>query len=232
MKEKLLMRIGIVLCIAFGMLLIFGVIPFVVILVTTPRIINVDTNSQWISFWGNYLGAIIGGAISGCITLYVMIKTLDDGKKERKLSFCNGIVGSCTEVLNDAMQITLTSQKFLQSAQEKYQADVTWRKNKILSDIWVVITELEAKRDSYAFAREIYQDLVTISEYINSFSINDLNYTDERATENVVQSLVQSREYKNVEKKCFLAAQGLEKINQVLSEHLKSFYNENTKKIL
>lgn len=50
-----------------GLFIVLAIVPGFVVLVTTLHIINVDTNSQWISFWGNYLGAITGGALSGGI---------------------------------------------------------------------------------------------------------------------------------------------------------------------
>ena len=84
MKKSLLEKI--IFCMFFG-ILIFLIVPMVVVVVTTANIINVNTDSQWVSFWGNYLGALIGGGISGGITLYVLVKTLSDNAQNLKLTF-------------------------------------------------------------------------------------------------------------------------------------------------
>ena len=208
------------------------IIPLIVAFMLSFRWICTDTSNEWIGFWGGYLGSIIGGIISGCITLLVMVKTFEDGKKERRLQFCNDIVEGCTLISNSAAQVTLITQKFLQTALEKYHDNAILHKNAILDEIWKTIIKLEAKRDSYAFAQEIYEDLTAIAKHINSFCINDLNYTNEGVTEEIVKSLTESDEYKKVYNDCCVAANGIQNIVKNLAEHVKSFYNENTKNIL
>lgn len=68
---------------------ILCIVPLGVSITTSVHLLNVDTESQWISFWGNYLGALLGGGISGTITLYVLIKTLKDNENSLKLTFEN-----------------------------------------------------------------------------------------------------------------------------------------------
>lgn len=208
------------------------VIPLIVAFMLNFRLICTDTSNEWIGFWGGYLGSIIGGIISGCITLLVMVKTFEDGKKERRLEFCNEIVEDCTRISNSAAQVTLITQKFLQTALEKYYDNAILHKNAILDEIWKTIIKLEAKRNSYAFAQEIYEDLTIIAKHINSFCINDLNYTDEREAEETVKSLTESNEYKKVYNDCYAAANGIQNIFKNFAEHMRSFYSENTKNIL
>lgn len=43
-----------------GGIAVLILVPSLVILLTTPHILNVDVNNQWIGFWGGYLGSIIG----------------------------------------------------------------------------------------------------------------------------------------------------------------------------
>lgn len=226
--KKCIVVLGIILII----IMVLCVVPICVGVVTTAQLLNVNTESQWIGFWGNYLGAFIGGTISGCITLFVMIKTFEDGKKERRLLFCDNIIESCTLISNSAAQVTLVTQKFLQNAQEKHHSDAILRKNAIVDEIWKTTTKLEAKRDTYAFAYEMYGDLIAIAKCISSFSINDLDYTDESASKELVKSITESDEYKKAYNDCFAAAKGIESNTKELAEHMKSFYNENTKKLL
>ena len=73
-------------------ILIFVFIPLGVAFLLSFNFINTDTTNEWIGFWGGYLGSIFGGAI----TLYVLFKTLKDGKRlqkrDEKLDYCNRIV--------------------------------------------------------------------------------------------------------------------------------------------
>ncbi|WP_143322550.1 hypothetical protein [Clostridium sp. HBUAS56010] len=73
-------------------ILVFAFIPMGIAFLVSFNFINTDTSNEWIGFWGGYLGSIIGGAI----TLYVLFKTLLDGKKlqkrEEKLKYCDQIV--------------------------------------------------------------------------------------------------------------------------------------------
>lgn len=232
MNNNLWKKIIIALMVFAGIMIVLAIIPGFVALVTTPNIINVNTESQWISFWGNYLGALIGGTISGSITLFVMVKTLESGKKERRLLLCDNIVELCTEISNAAAIVTMKHQKFLGSAHENDKTEAILCKNRILDDIWKALIKLEAKQNSYAYTQELCKDLIKISSYINSFSINELDYTDEKQAENTVALLVNSKEYKKVENDCRLAANEIEKMAPVLGEHLKTFYYENTRHII
>lgn len=207
-------------------------VPFIVGCITSGSLLNFNTESQWISFWGNYMGALIGGTISGCITLVVMVKTLEDNKKDRKRWFCDNIIELCISISNNAAKVTLETQKFLQSAKEVHHYESILLKNQILDDIWKVITKLEAKRDTYAFSKDIYADIVEIAGCINSFSINNLNYMDNSAPKDLVQELVSSAEYQEVNKKCYAAAKEIERISKELADHIRNFYKENTKEIM
>lgn len=70
--------------------------PILVILMTTLSIINVNTDNQWIGFWGNYLGAIIGGILGISGAIFVLTETLHANQSERTrieiLSFCDYLV--------------------------------------------------------------------------------------------------------------------------------------------
>lgn len=70
-------------CILIGTLVICGV-PFFVGIITTVAVIDFNTESQWIGFWGNYLGALIGGIVSGGIAIYVMTKTFANERNDQK----------------------------------------------------------------------------------------------------------------------------------------------------
>lgn len=208
------------------------VVPLIIAFLLSFRLICTDTTNEWIGFWGGYLGSIIGGIISGCITLYVMVKTLEDGKKERRLQFCNNIVESCMQISNNAAQVTLITQKFLQTALENHHDDAILRKNMLLDEMWKAIVKIEAKRDSYSFTNEIYKDLCLISKYINSFDINNLNYTDENGLDETAKILAESEDYKKVYRDCCIAAASIKEVNINLAEHMKSFYSENTRNII
>ena len=84
MKHNTWKMIAIVLMAVVGALIIFAIVPGLVALVTTLHIINVDTNSQWISFWGNYLGAITGGALIGGFAIYVMLNTIKNSRADQR----------------------------------------------------------------------------------------------------------------------------------------------------
>ena len=70
--------------------------PILVILMTTLSVINVNTDNQWIGFWGNYLGAIIGGILGIAGAIFVLTETLHANQSERTrieiLSFCDYLV--------------------------------------------------------------------------------------------------------------------------------------------
>ena len=76
--------IAIVLMAVVGLFIVLAIVSGFVVLVTTLHIINVDTNSQWISFWGNYLGAITGGALSGGFAIYVMLNTIKNSRADQR----------------------------------------------------------------------------------------------------------------------------------------------------
>ena len=83
----------------------FAIVPVLVILVTTPNILDVNTESQWISFWGNYLGALTGGVLGIAGAVFVLKETLKDNSREREraevLSFCNYLVRKSSEGLQE-----------------------------------------------------------------------------------------------------------------------------------
>lgn len=78
-------------------ILIFVFIPLGIAFLVSFNFINTDTSNEWIGFWGGYLGSIIGGII----TLYVLFKTLIDGrrlqKREERLAYCDQIVEALAE---------------------------------------------------------------------------------------------------------------------------------------
>lgn len=53
------------------------IVPLIVALVINTNLIETDTSNGWIGFWGNYLGALSGGLI----TLFVLQKTILEGRK-------------------------------------------------------------------------------------------------------------------------------------------------------
>ena len=72
MYNDLWKKIIIALMAFIGIQIVLVIIPGFVILLTTPNIINVNTESQWISFWGNYFGGLIGAITSlGVVRLTV-----------------------------------------------------------------------------------------------------------------------------------------------------------------
>ena len=77
-------KIIIALMVFAGIMIVLGIVPGFVALVTTPNIINVNTESQWISFWGYYLGAITGGALSGGFAIYVMLNTIKNSRADQR----------------------------------------------------------------------------------------------------------------------------------------------------
>ena len=85
MKKDCWKLIIVVLFVISFISLIFGFIPMVVALITTARILEIDTTNQWISFWGSYLGAIIGSVatIAG-VTLTLGYQRQKDIDEERK----------------------------------------------------------------------------------------------------------------------------------------------------
>ena len=101
MKQNGWKIMAIVLMGMVGIFIILGVVPGLVVLVTTPHIVKVDTESQWISFWGNYLGALIGGVLGIAGAVFVLEKTLKDNKQERErrevLSFCDYFIKKSSE---------------------------------------------------------------------------------------------------------------------------------------
>ena len=78
-------------------ILVFVIIPLGIAFLVSFNFINTDTSNEWIGFWGGYLGSIIGGVI----TLYVLFRTLIDGKRlqkrEEKLVYCDRIVDAAAE---------------------------------------------------------------------------------------------------------------------------------------
>lgn len=216
----------------FSIIVFIIIIPLLIALAINTTLIVTDTSNGWIGFWGSYLGGLIGGVISGSITLFVMMQTLAEGKKERKLMFCNDIVSACSAISNGAAEVTLKTQDFLLSTKKKDQTEAILYKNKLLDDIWKLVVKLEAKRGSYSGAQELYNDVIQISTYINSFSINNLNYTDESSSEDIINGLVKTENYKQVNNDCQHAADKIKNAVTILEEHLKFFYNENTKQIL
>lgn len=90
-------------------LLIF--VPAVVYGLSVPALIP-NGGNDWSGFWGGYLGGIIGGGI----TLYVLFKTLDDGKRvqkrEEKLVYCDRIVEDIAEFNREVSLLLIKIIKF------------------------------------------------------------------------------------------------------------------------
>ncbi len=89
------------LCICLLLVAVFILIfvPSVVYALSVPALVP-NGGNDWSGFWGGYLGSIIGGVI----TLFVLFKTLSDGKRlqkrEEKLVYCDQIIDVVAEYNN------------------------------------------------------------------------------------------------------------------------------------
>ena len=98
MYNDLWKKIIIALMAFIGIQIVLVIIPGFVILLTTPNIINVNTESQWISFWGNYFGGLIGAITSlGVVRLTVYFENKKEDKKNKK-KFCEEVISGIIEL--------------------------------------------------------------------------------------------------------------------------------------
>jgi len=203
---------------------VFIFIPLGIAFLVSFDFINTDTSNEWIGFWGGYLGAIIGGLI----TLFVMKKSLDSGKEERRINFCELMVDRLICVNKKASTVTLKSQTFLTSAMQQDIDDAIKSKNSFLDEVWGTIIRLEAKKAKFKYCSELIQDLNLIAGNINSFSVSNLNYCDDTVDNITKQKLLDSKEYKSETEKCRAAAKNIEELAVRFGDHMKLFYQENT----
>lgn len=97
--------------------------------VTTPNIINVNTESQWISFWGNYLGALTGGVLGIAGAVFVLNETLKDNRQEIErgevLSFCDYLIRKSSEYAQKCQSCLYKLIEYKnKDGREEYSADV------------------------------------------------------------------------------------------------------------
>lgn len=233
-------------------------IPLCVAFLLSFQFIVTDTSNEWIGFWGGYLGSFIGGIITLYVLFKTLEdnkqnlertledsktnlektledsrinleKTLESENKRRRLDFCNEIIHEISTVSNHATIVTLTTQKFLYSAKESYRDKVFREKNKFLDEVWILIVKLEAKRETYPYSKELYNNLSSLAECINSFSVNDLQMVDDNAPMEVANELILSAKFKETDLACRNAAKAIEKLLLIIADNMKLFYNENTK---
>lgn len=113
---------------------VFMIVPLVVAALTTAQIIEVNTESQWIGFCGNYLGALIGGILSGGATLYVMLTTLKDNQRtlytiientnaienaRNKRNFASLLIGKIANFFSDIQKVIFKARYYINESKDK-----------------------------------------------------------------------------------------------------------------
>jgi len=192
--------------IAMGSILLVAMIlfciPGFVVLMTTPHIIAVDTESQWIGFWGNYLGALMGGVLSGLVAIFVMNGTLKSGKRERKQdeinNFVNWIIEQTSEIMEciesliycgtEYMAYDELSVELLQKLHEK--------KRKARVAVLSINSYMEIRKKDSIFQGENLEELCTLSDDLFDELVKYSLFVTKKGERN-------SEEIKNANKKIF-----------------------------
>lgn len=175
---------GKVSTVMLGCIVIFIIIPLIVALVTTAHIIDVDTESQWIGFCGNYLGALIGGAISGGVTVYVLFRTLEDNKKTLEATLHNNkLIQKRSEIIAFSNLLTEKSSKIMPTI-----TDVAYKAVEYLN--------ADAKEELMNFSTAIRiaeSNLISISLQIDAI-LEDDDYIPEKAKD-ISEKSIQLRDF-------------------------------------
>ena len=107
-----------------GIIVIFLVIPLGIAVLVSFRFICTDTSNEWIGFWGGYLGSIIGGLI----TLYVLVKTLQDNResqqREERILFCNYIAEISGKICTSANNEAIFTQKAVEDSADPAEEEI------------------------------------------------------------------------------------------------------------
>ena len=146
MYNDLWKKIIIALMAFIGIQIVLVIIPGFVILLTTPNIINVNTESQWISFWGNYFGGLIGAITSlGVVRLTVYFENKKEDKKNKK-KFCEEVISGIIELDILSEEVYVCDEDLAKCLKDETQKDILYRKQvKILNMFLKTKTLLKVK---------------------------------------------------------------------------------------
>lgn len=165
------------------------IIPLIVAVVTTAHVIDVNTESQWIGFAGNYLGALIGGAISGGITMYVLFRTLKDNrqtldetlanenriqKHNEIIDFCNLITMRCSDFFVDLEETCYKASDYTNSEYKLEEMREFTECNRLTkSTLLGLIVQIEVVKEKEDYiptvANELYLKLKKMYAEMNNY---------------------------------------------------------------
>lgn len=222
---------------AFGV--VFIVTPIIVYILSVVPIFPSGGN-DWAGFWGGYLGAIFAGFIA----LYIFYMTLKDNKENLERTFeenrrhnehvemieyCESLIDRLKKVSELIFDVMLAYEKFLYSAKEMDKYEAIKIKNICADEVWAALIRLESKKGQLKKCEVIIKDLNDISNIINSFNINSLNYCRENVDVEIIDKMVNSEEFVNMRESGKEVAQSIEDISKSFTGHMRQFYNINTK---
>ena len=169
--------------VVLGSLIIFIIVPLIVAIVTTAHVIDVNTESQWIGFCGNYLGALIGGAISGSITLYVLFRTLEDNKKtlettlqngrniqehNEKLKFCNMLTEKNSKVMPGIVDVIYKAHHYVLLESMEYLFAFSSQLRAIEGELVSLIMQVEVVEEEMEYTPEKAKNFVAKVEKLRN----------------------------------------------------------------
>lgn len=153
-------------------------VPGFVVLVTTLRIITVDTSSQWIGFWGGYLGGLIGAVTSlGVVGLTIHFQRTKDDKEEKQ-KLCEDVAVKISDIDIKAAAAWIDAQNMASYLNEPNTKDEAYRKyfiniNTFLQTKMLLKVMIQCNESTLKGTKNLIDHIQKMDDIVETFEIRN-----------------------------------------------------------